>query len=274
MGGVDDLRDAVTLWLEDVLGQLECSSVGQLSPAICGKPVKNIIATWLCSSLSYVSQQNDVISDLRSETEALKTELIGSQQRVIRLQEELLSSKNEQLQSLQTTVKTSVEDTVKAEFVTYSAQVQKTQPQSITPETVKSVVRTVVEEEDRSRSVMVFGLPEEDDEQLNAKISEVFQEIGEKPRIEASRLGKECKQRKVRPVKVTLTSSAIVNQILVKARKLKQSENNSSVFICPDRSPVQRARHRELVKELKEKPKDSTKRHFIRGGKICSSSIT
>ena len=104
MGGrVDDLRDSVTAWLEDVLGQLECSSVGQLSPAICGKPVKNIIGTWLCSSLSYVSQQNDVLSDLRSETEALKTELIGSQQQVIRLQEELLASKNEQLQSLRPT---------------------------------------------------------------------------------------------------------------------------------------------------------------------------
>ena len=70
MEGVEDLRDDVNVWLEDVLSQLECSSVGQLSPVICGKPVKNIIGTLLCSSLSYVRQQNDMISNLRSETEA------------------------------------------------------------------------------------------------------------------------------------------------------------------------------------------------------------
>ncbi len=119
---------------------------------------------------------------------------------------------------------------------------------------------------------MIFGLSEERDEQLCDRVSRVFEEIGEKPRIEACRLGKAPKQGKARPVKVNFSSSLIVNQILVKARNLKQSQTHSSIFICPDRSPAQRANHRQLVLELKEKNKEnSTTRYFIRGGKICSS---
>ena len=88
-------------------------------------------------------------------------------------------------------MKSSVAETVKAEFVSYSAAVKKNQSTSspIAPETLKSVVRKVAEEDDRSRSLMVFGLPEEGDEQLHDKVSAVFQEFGEKPRMEASRLG-------------------------------------------------------------------------------------
>ena len=54
-------------------------------------------------------------------------------------------------------------------------------------------MKTVVEEEDRSRSLMIFGLPEnkgEDEDQLNAKVNELLQEVGEKPKIDATRIRK------------------------------------------------------------------------------------
>lgn len=269
---VDDLRDVSASWLENILGYLDCSA-DQLSPARCKKPNKDDIATWLCDSLTYVSKQNTMLKNFRSENEALKTQLISSQQQVVKLQDELLQIKTDQLQCVQSAVRTSVKDSVKAEFGTYSSILQ-TQPQVLAPEAVKTLIKTVVQEEDRSRSLMIFGLPEEEEEQLCDRISQVFQEVGEKPRIEASRLGQTRKEGKVRPVKVTVSSSTIVNQILTKARNLKQSEKHSKVFICPDRSPVQRAEHKQMVAELKEKAKEDTSmRHFIRGGKICSASI-
>ena len=45
-------------------------------------------------------------------------------------------------------------------------------------------------EEELSINVMVFGLPEEDSEQLERSFSEVFQQLGEKQNFEAVRLGK------------------------------------------------------------------------------------
>ena len=88
---------------------------------------------------------------------------------MIQIQSELLTSKTEQLDSLQTTVKTSVEDSVKTELVLYSAAVQNAQ--TIAPDTLKAVVRNVVEEE--GRSLMVFGLPEEANENLCDKVAAV-----------------------------------------------------------------------------------------------------
>ena len=273
---IDDIRDSVSIWLKETLDQLNVDRVGQLSLPKLKVPNKDNLANLLKDALLFVDQQHDLLSDLRVAAGALRTDLISSQQQVIQLQSELLASKTEQLQSLQTTVKTSVQDTVKAEFISYSAAVQKTQTRVLAPDNLKSVVRNVVEEEDRSRSVIVFGLPESSDEQLCEKIGEVFQEIEEKPRIEASRLGKKSSSNPetVRPVKVTLSSSLIATQILVKARNLRKADKFKSVFICPDRSLEQRVEHRKLVIELRTKSKeDPSKRHFIRGGIICSVEL-
>lgn len=196
------------------------------------------LVVWLLlNAMRLVKEQSDVMKVMRDGTKVLKSEIISSQQKVIGLQEELLASKTEQLETLQTTVKKSVESTVKEEFLSYSAAVsQDHQELQLAPERLKSVVRNVVEE-DRSRSLMVFGLPEEDNEQLCEKISEVFLEIGEKPRVGASRLGKSGgSQGKARPVKVTLSSGAIVSKILAKARNLRKTEKHKSVFISRDRS--------------------------------------
>ena len=100
-------------------------------------------------------------------------------------------------------------------------------------------------------------------------------ELGEKPKIEASRIGlnkpKDKKQVADRPVKVTLTSSTIVQQILTRARHLRSSELFGKVFISPDRSPEERAEQQKLVLELKKRSNDQPdKRHFIKGGKVCS----
>ena len=203
-------------------------------------------------------------------------DLIASQRQVIALQAELLQCKNDQLQTLQTTVKTSVEDTMKTEMKSYSQILQKHVPQpTIANETVKTIVQTVVQEEDRSKSLMVFGLPEEEDEVLSSKVGEVFEELGEKPRIEASRLGMQNKDKtKVRPVKVTLSSSVAANQILAKARRLRLSTKHNSVFICQDRSPADRAKHRLLVEELKKRrTANPGNRFYIKGGVLCDGGL-
>ena len=118
---------------------------------------------------------------------------------------------------------------------------------------------------------MIFGLDETKNENLNERVQKVFEEIGLKPVMEVCRVGKSSKEKLKRPVKVTLSTSGTVDQILSQARRLRQSDNFSSVYVRPDRSEEERVHNRLLVKELiKTRNNDPEKQHFIRGGTIHS----
>ena len=152
-----------------------------------------------------------------------------------------------------------------------TALTEKSPPAIISPETLKKVVQAVVEKEDRSKSLTLFGLEEEKNETLSNKIGEVFVSIGENPRFVASRVGKKSTS-KARPVKVTLTGNGSVNHILTKARRLRTVESYKSVFLSPDRSPDERNQHRQLVLDLKQKAiQQPGKKHFIRQGQIVTT---
>ena len=56
-------------------------------------------------------------------------------------------------------------------------------------DTLKSVVKDVVDEEDRGRNVVMFGISEDGGQSLDEKINLVLADIDEKPRFEAVRLG-------------------------------------------------------------------------------------
>ena len=119
---------------------------------------------------------------------------------------------------------------------------------------------------------MIFNLPQKNNEDINSVVAEaeVFQAIGEKPRVEASRLGKRS-NKSLRPVKVTVTNPTVVSQILSKARNLRKVNESKSVFVCPDRSTEQRAKQKLLVADLKRLSREQTdKKNFIKNGEILS----
>ena len=113
-------------------------------------------------------------------------------------------------------------------------------------------------------------------------MSEVLEELGEKPQVETERVGKLRQPLRstrsaatdysgARPVKVSFKSGVMAGQILTMSRNLKQSQRFSKLFISPDRTLEQRQQHREVVTELREKLKaDCDRRHFIRGGRVHS----
>ena len=274
MGDVnyDDLRDEANVWLQDTLNELGCEAA-EATQAICLKLHKPRIAEYLSHALDFVSQFVDSIRDLKNSNSELKSQIIEAQKSVIETQTELSVCKTEQLDSLKKTVQTSVEDSVKAEFNSYSAALKSNLPQehTISSKTLKHVVKSVVQEEDRSRNVMIFGLPEEPNEQLDTKVTEVFEAIGQRPKIDACRMGRTV-GKAARPVKVTVSNSLIVDQILSKTRNLKDVNEFKAVFVCPDRSSEEREKQRELVKQLKElAANEPGKRYYIKSGKICSA---
>lgn len=285
---LDEVEKDGTDWLKTALSLGHVEHPGALSPlSFTGTGrhsiTKEVLSKYLVASINIVNRQNMLIGKLREQAHVLKTDVIKCQGSVIKLQEDLIAAKDQQLDALQTVIVASVQDTVKTEFKSYSEAAKATQPQTVSntgpstafsEDTLKTLLKHVVAEEDRSRNLMIFGLRESDDEHLGDKVSEVFEHLGEKPKVEASRLGKKGSSTTARPVKVTLSSSTIVHQILVNARNLRQSEKHKSVFLTPDRSMEQQALRKQLVLDLKKKKEEQPKRrHYIKGTQLYSVDV-
>ena len=115
-------------------------------------------------------------------------------------------------------VKESVESTVKGEIKSYASAVTKTCAAALAPRKLTAAIKTVEENEDRKRNVIIYGIKEEDNEVISAKVEEVLAEIDEKPIIkDCCRVGS-LKEESIRPVKFSLSSTDMVQQVLRKAR--------------------------------------------------------
>ena len=203
---------------------------------------------------------------------------------VMKLQKELLDCKSEQIN----TFHQSFDDQLKS----YSdALMEKGNEQSVavsdssvsTKNTNKTLIRTVVNSAiketnaalDRSKSLMLFGLEESEEEETKFKtrltgiVKGLLEDIGieEYTQPIARRLGTK-RSDKPRPVRVTLGSSSEVHEILLK-RKFLKTTDYYNVYMAPDRTPEEQKMHNGLVKKLKEKIKEMPeKRFYIKNGQI------
>ncbi len=274
---LSDLEVTQETWIENAKKELKCDDPELLTAELFLRLTKPVLSRWLGEARDIMCRQRQTMEEMKDIIGAMKTEALGDKARVIKLQEELLERKEEQLESLQSTVQATVQDSVKTEMRSYSGALQKpsiSTAGSISPGAFKKEVKEAIEDEDRSKSIMVFGLAEEAGEQLDSKVSGIFLELEEKPRSTAVRVGKtptSTTESGCRPVKVTLTNSAAVRQILMKAKLLRQVEKFRAVYLCPDRSREDRASRRQLVTEMKKKAEEQPgHQHFIRGGKVVS----
>lgn len=232
---------------------------------------------------NWVVQFADVYSKIRDFTiavgpkiEELRSAVSDGQDKVIALQDQLISSKEEQLAAVQSSVKAEVagvQDAVKTEISSWSAIVQKkstTNPQ-ICPVALKKALRSAVDEEDRSRNLMIFGKEEGEDEEIAHTVAAVLEDLNEKPHVLESRRIGDLQDGQRRPIKIKLTSSDAVFQILRKARSLKSSANNKSTYIVRDRTKAERETHKNLVDQVKQKMKSQPHLyHYIRGEVVFS----
>ena len=79
---------------------------------------------------------------------------------------------------------------------------------------------------------MIFGLSEENDEDTDSKVSEVLETIGQKCKFEASRMGKFKSQDSTRAIKVTISNSLVVGQVLISAKKLSTVNKFKKVYFA------------------------------------------
>ena len=228
---------------------------------------KEKMAEWLIEIGKSLKFANDLLKIANSTISRLQSASIKDKENIIKLQEEVISIKNDQLQSVTTTVQ--------SEMKSYCDIVKKScKKTAVTQEKLTKAVKTVVEEEDRGKNLMVFGLKEDKEEDLTAKVDKIFNSVGEKLCVlECVRIGAipETSSSTTRPVKVIMRSSESVYQVLRKSGKLRGSESYKTVFFSPDRTQEERTAHQQLVLQMKEKIKsDPVNYHFIKNGTVMS----
>ena len=201
------------------------------------------------------------VEDL-SEVEQLKSEKIEDQKRIIELQDEIIAEKDDKLDS--------VKKTVESEIKLYSSVVQKSCSEALAPRKIAAVVKSVGEKEDRSKNVIVFGVPEEDSESVDSKvIADMLERLDQKPKVSACRRIGKSTPATTRPICFRVESSSTVTAILQRAKRLREIDGYQSIYLCPDRTLEERTIRKKLVEQLKEKRANHPdKRYFIRGGDV------
>ena len=251
-------------------------SVAALKQELLSKTCnKDVLAKYLANAMELIERQQEMVINQRVHISHHQKDIVQLQSDVIEAQKKSIEKLGSQITMFKREISETVQGTVESSMSkSYSAalQSQSANVGKIGQETLTTVAKQVVAEEAISRNVMVFGLVEEPCEDLNKKIGEVFEHLGEKPRLEATRLGKEKSDTdSPRPVKVSLSSATIVQQLLSKSKRLRQSERHRTVFLSRDRTIEERLKQRELVMELKQRVvEEPLKRHFIKEGRIVS----
>ena len=179
---------------------------------------------------------NPLLSYAARDVGELKDEKISEQKKIIQLQDQLICKHEENLQS--------VKKTVESELRSYSSIVEKSCTEALKPQKLAAVVKTVTDKEDRSGNIIVFGLPEEKNEVVEDKVTQILEQLAEKPKImSCGRIGQQ-KPSAARPVRFSVNNSGIVFQILQKVKMLKDIEGYKSIYLCPDRTIKERETRR------------------------------
>ena len=259
---VNECEEEIESLFSDMFGALNCSEESDLTAeAFIEKDTpKGTLTEWLERCCDVIARSKEVMRAASNTVDKLKSAKIEDQQTIIRLQGETIKKQSDELQSVHSTVQT--------ELKGYSEVLKKTCTQVITQKNLKAVVREAVVRDDRGKNLMIYGLKEEEGEELKKKVSAVLEQLDEKPHMSTcSRVGKEGSDK---PVKITLRSSGAVRQILVKSGRLSKVDGLKMIYLSPDRTREERDIYRKLTQDMKQQMKDTPERYyFIRNRKVC-----
>ena len=237
---------------------------------------KKMMAEWLetmCVILNaYAVPLLNSATNTAEKLDSLKDEKIADQNKIIELQKKLIEKNEEELLS----VKTTVQSTLQSEMKSYSSAVKTSCSKALAPRKVQAALKSAAAEEERGANLIFYGVEEKNEEKLEETVLGVLSRLNEKPRIvSCSRIGKDAlvgETATCKPVRVKLSGTDHVRQILKKTATLRNVEGCTRIYICPDRTTEQRVAHRKLVEEMKKKKiSEPGKQHFIRRNVVVSS---
>eukprot|EP00116_Pleurobrachia_bachei_P006087 sb/3466349/ len=199
----------------------------------------------------------------------LKKELLELQRDVIRLQREVIKLKDE----VQSADRSTFSTTVKKELKCYSTVLSQNCAAAVAPRRLEAALKKATSpdtsEIDRSKNLMLFGLPESENEDATStksKVSDVLSRLESTPVVSSTT---RKSGNRPRPIKVTLESREDLILLLKKAKLLRQDETYRHVYLSPDLTKVEREENNRVYKTLKQLRMDNPgRKYFIRGGSI------
>ena len=118
---IEDLLGKAAAWLPKAMADVGCTAPVDVTTAACKHAMKESLAKLFSESYHLVRFQHERMKQLKAELGSTKRQLIDNQKLVISLQEKVIDCKEQQLQAVQTAVKTTVEEQLKS----YSDAVQE-----------------------------------------------------------------------------------------------------------------------------------------------------
>ena len=246
-------------------------SIGNLDPTALKGKNKDILVGFVQNLAGAVNKSQLLLKSAAAKIDDLKSDTLNNQKTLIGLQAEVIQKKSEQLKS--------VETTVKEEIKTWAGVVTKSCSNMSTaiPKKLKEVVTAAVTAEDRSHNVVIFGATEEEDQDEEHTpvtdemcVRKIFEIVGMgRCFVDHHRAGLK-KAGQSRPLIVRMQAPHMVMEALANAKLLKETLCYRTCYLAPDRSPEQRAAHRQLITEMKKRREEQPEMYFfIKGGKVC-----
>ena len=228
---------------DSLTGAAKCKNITEVTKHVLMKGnnvSKDSLAGFVMEFVKIVNCSTDILKSASSNIDTLKSDQIVNQKLMLELKDEIIQKKDSHVQKVQEVVKTEVKS--------FSDIVKQNSPQ-IPGKTLQAAVKSAVDNDNRSRCVMVYGLREDPKTNLDTVVGGMLSEIAgaEKPFVrECYRLGT-AKPGQHRPVRVCFSRSDSVSVVLSNAKNLKQSSQFNKTFLSPDRSPEERLIRRKLV---------------------------
>ena len=249
-----------------ILKEAKCSDPRQLKKELLLNQNKEALAKWVLDLANVLARSQVVLRNVSGKFDEMKDTIISLQSTKIQNQEQLLQFKQQSIESFQSTIRSEMKSYRDVAFESIQPSV------TVSHTNIEPAVKKVVQDEERSKNVILFGVKENDHEEVESVVSALFSRIGEKPNVsECLRLGKKSVDGPPRPIKVSLRSSQTAMQLRFNGRCLKDDPETRRVYISPDRSREERELRKGLVKEVKERMRsDSSKYHYISGTEVVS----
>ena len=260
--------EAVSL---NILTKGKVSRLSELVASSLAKSKKDILADIIVNLVQVFEKNMNLCKIAAEKIDDLKTEQIDQQKKLLALQ-------NSKMNSMQTAVTSELKQEIKSwsDIVKKNNSQMQSDQLSITKKSVQQVIRNVNEEERRSKNLMIHGLKESDNDDINEtlqSVREVFESMNlpDPDTIDCYRVGRKEAGR-TRPVRLEYKNSGDVDFALSHSSKLKNSSKYSTVYLSPDKTKEPQLAHKALVKKMKELISlDSSKHYYIRNNKVLSA---
>ena len=108
-------------------------------------PTKPVLSNWLAEARDVMVRQRTLMDNMKEMLELMKIEALSDKEKLISIQDRLLKCQEEQLSSMRTTVVTSVQSAVQQEIKSYSAAVKQNSVPALTPDSLQKVVIKAIE---------------------------------------------------------------------------------------------------------------------------------